>query len=692
MPENNSLSPNRDDMLKHLQFLFSEPAEFKDGKIEIAYTPSHSGAVNQAEWFDLSELEKAADFAFKTNSQQGVNVYVGAALRNPDTFPGSRSDINDYYAATAVWVDLDDPGTAEAARAKYAGLPPSLVVVTGRHPHLRAQAWWHLGYPEENAATHKENLAHICAALNGDKAVVDSARVMRLAGSLAWPKKEGRTLELTQLIIPENPTYMVLSERFKSYFPGVQPPLTHSTSGGVGHVIANDGKPRNIITGKLNYAAMLEKTRTPGHWHYNMRDAVASMVGANWSDEQIRMACAAYCMGGATDNDLSVLIGTARNKWNVPDPQTQTQPEQYDTVTGEIKKRTLELLYADDIEPVTAASDFVEDVLRDKEFSVIYGESNCGKTFFMLDLAMHVALGRTWRGKQVDQGGVIYAALEGGHGTKNRIVAFRKRHGITEKIPLAVIPSSVNFLDKDGDMQALIDTIKGAQGRLGNVRLIVIDTLARAISGGDENSSMDMGQLIINADMLRAVTGAHISFIHHSGKDALKGARGHSSLRAAVDTEIEISRADTLSPSSIKIVKQREMEMIDEMGFSLERVELGMNDRNKEVTSCVVIPATVVETVREVRLTAMQKFMYDALIEALTSYGQTRNLEKDMPPVKCVHYDELRLVLEKRGFKEMLATEKKTTAEQVKSATQTARIGLKDKGKANFDGSYMWAV
>jgi len=690
MNDKNTFVPNRDAMLQHLNFLFGEPAEFKDGLIEIAYTPAITGAVNKAEFFDLSRLNEAADFAYKVNSQQGVNVYVGAALRIPDTFPGGRSSIDDYYAATCIWADLDDAGAAEAARSKYEKLPPSLVVVTGRHPHLRAQAWWKLMHPASDHVEHKENLAYICAALNGDAAVVDSARVMRLGGSIAWPKKDGRIPELTEIKIPEQKTVMVMAERFKSYFPGVSIPLTGSTSGGVGHINYDDGKPRNVISGKMDYLAMLEKTRVSGHWHYNMRDAVASMVSSGWSDEQIKMACGPYCTGGATDKDLAVLIGTGRNKWNVPDPVTKTAPEQYDLVSGDIKARSLQLLYADDIQAVTSTSDFVEDILRDNEFSVIYGESNCGKTFFMLDVAMHVALGRQWRDKRVDQGGVIYAALEGGHGTKNRIVAFKDHHQIDVPIPLAVIPSSLNFLDANGDIQALLEAIKGAKERLGEVRLIVIDTLARAIAGGDENSSMDMGQLIINADKIRALTGAHISFIHHSGKDAVKGARGHSSLRAAVDTEIEISRPDTESPSSIKIVKQREMEMIPDMAFSLERVVIGQSDRLKDVTSCVVIPAEIMEEKRVVKLNSVQQFLYDALVQAIMEQGNVRNIIKDMPPVNCVRYEELRDIMERRGYKQIMETEKKTTAEQVKSTTQTARFGLKKQGKINFDGTYIW--
>lgn len=682
----NILVPNRDAMLEHLQFLFSNCREYQDGRIEIAYTPPDSGAVNRAEWFDVTDLENAADFAARINAQDGVNVYIGAAIRLPDSSPIGRSSKDDYYAATALWCDLDDPGAAVAAKERYADLPPSFVVVTGREPDLRAQAWWTLMHPETSIPALEDNLAHVCAALGGDTAVVDAARVMRLAGSIAWPKKPGRIPEITEIKKPIKPTLMVMAERFQSYFPGAVSQLTTAAAGGV------DGKPRNIITGKLKYPELLERTRQPGHWHYNMRDAVASMVSSQWTDEQIKLACAGYCIGGATDPDLLPLIASARQKWNVPEPERNIQPEQYDPVTGEIKGRVLPLLYADDVQPVTDTSDFVEDLLREGEFSVIYGESNCGKTFFMLDLAMHVALGMKWRDKEIEQGGVIYAALEGGHGTKNRIVAFKQHHGITAPIPLAIIPSNLNFLDAEGDIQALVEAIKGAKERLGNVKLIIIDTLARAISGGDENSSMDMGQLIINADILRSLTGAHIVFIHHSGKDAAKGARGHSSLRAAVDTEIEISRPDTDSPSLIKVVKQREMEMIEDMAFSLKSIVLGVNKRRKEVTSCAVIPCDVVTVEKEVKLTSIERFIFDSLVDCLIANGTTRNVQKDAPPVQSVTYFELYASLEARGFKELIDKEGDVDAKTIKAATNAARLGLKNKGKINFNSSFVWVV
>lgn len=370
----------------------------------------------------------------------------------------------------------------------------------------------------------------------------------------------------------------------------------------------------------------------------------------------------------------------------------------FDAETGEIlgspqrqaAARILPLIYADDINPITDTSDFIENLLCENQFSVIYGESNCGKTFFMMDLAMHVALGKTWRGRQVDQGGVIYAALEGGYNTQNRIVAFRKHHNITENIPLAVIPSSLNLLDPEGDINSLVESIWTAKERIGNIKMVIIDTLSRALHGGDENSSMDMGQLIINADAIRSITGAHISFVHHCGKDAVKGARGHSSLRAAVDTEIEISRDDDKSPSRIKIVKQREMEMGDEMFFTLSSIELGKNQRDKPVTSCVVLPAEQLEEKKQIRLTSMQRFVMDAITDAIISYGQDRNING--PIVKCISYEELRQTLESRGYKKMLENKERSTADQIRAATTSVRIALKDKGLINFGNSYIWII
>lgn len=234
------------------------------------------------------------------------------------------------------------------------------------------------------------------------------------------------------------------------------------------------------------------------------------------------------------------------------------------------------------------ANDFVEGVLSRQAMSVVYGESNSGKTFFALDLGLHVASGRRWRDREVEQGLVLYLALEGSAAIMNRVAAFKAEHEMGEHhIPFAIAPVAVNLLDPDADAAAVIDTVKAVAAAMeAQPMLVIVDTLARAIAGGNENASEDMGALVRNGDLIREATGAHLMWIHHSGKDQAKGARGHSSLRAATDTEIEVVAIS--SSRTATVTKQRDMECSGTFTFALKVVELGKNTRGKAVTSCVV--------------------------------------------------------------------------------------------------------
>jgi hypothetical protein len=97
-----------------------------------------------------------------------------------------------------------------------------------------------------------------------------------------------------------------------------------------------------------------------------------------------------------------------------------------------------------------------------------------------------------------------------------------------------------------------------------------------------------MGALVMNMDSIRAATGACVLFVHHSGKDQAKGARGHSSLRAAIDTEIEVVAEEGTEAKVATVVKQREMPKGDKFAFSLGMVELGQNRHGEPVTTCLV--------------------------------------------------------------------------------------------------------
>jgi hypothetical protein len=311
-----------------------------------------------------------------------------------------------------------------------------------------------------------------------------------------------------------------------------------------------------------------------------------------------------YFQSPPTHIGAGTLFYMARAARGTPgeDPSEMQTPAPYDEVyeappaakkpviSSEIgSDKSLPYTLLSEVQPKLDASDFVEGVLTDGSMSVVYGESNSGKTFFVSDLAIRVAAGMGWRDKEVEQGAVLYLALEGGFGIVNRIAAFREVHGLdTQEVPFAFVTVGINLLDPEQDAKPVIETVKKIKEQFKEIplRLIVVDTLSRAMAGGNENAPEDMTRLVATGDQIREHTGAHLLWIHHSGKDQAKGARGHSSLRAATDTEIEISAEG--QQRMARVTKQRDLECSGEFTFTLKVIELGENKRGKPVTSCVV--------------------------------------------------------------------------------------------------------
>ena len=135
----------------------------------------------------------------------------------------------------------------------------------------------------------------------------------------------------------------------------------------------------------------------------------------------------------------------------------------------------------------------------------------------------------------------------------------------------------------------IVETIKEIEKSEGcELKLVVIDTLSRAMGGGDENSGRDMMAVVSQIEHIKRETSAHICIVHHTGKDETRGARGHSSLRASVDTEIELSKTLGQSITTVRVTKQRDMQVCPPMPFSLDVIELGRDRRGDPITSCVV--------------------------------------------------------------------------------------------------------
>jgi hypothetical protein len=230
-----------------------------------------------------------------------------------------------------------------------------------------------------------------------------------------------------------------------------------------------------------------------------------------------------------------------------------------------------------------------------EQMSTVFGPTSCGKTFWAMDLALHVASGREWFGCKVAQGGVIYVAAEAGRLINNRVLAFKIHHGLTNVVlPFVTIPEPVNLYPQGkkrfaDDLARLGLTIKEVAARMTvKPSLIVIDTLNRAFPGGDENNSEAMGKVLEVTAMLRDKFNCHVMVVHHTGKDPTRKARGHSSLICAVDTAIEVAREADSDVSTVTIDKQRDGIAGVSQAFTLKSIGLGRDEDDDPVTSCVV--------------------------------------------------------------------------------------------------------
>lgn len=238
---------------------------------------------------------------------------------------------------------------------------------------------------------------------------------------------------------------------------------------------------------------------------------------------------------------------------------------------------------ADRVEAVIDRPYVVKGWLDQGAVSVAYGEPNVGKSFWAIDVAHHVQEGLPWAGLRVRQGNVLYVAAEGGAMFDNRLVARQAR--------FHVLQGTITLTGRNGDTPGLVEAVLALSERVGAFSLIILDTLARVMGDADENAAADIGQLVKNVDRIKEATGAHVMIVHHTGKDTARGARGHSSLRAAVDTEIRLTaKDDDLLPFDKRATttKQRDMPGGLEVDFRLQPEVLGIDSDGDQVTSCTV--------------------------------------------------------------------------------------------------------
>src|SRR5260221_6114996 len=188
------------------------------------------------------------------------------------------------------------------------------------------------------------------------------------------------------------------------------------------------------------------------------------------------------------------------------------------------RENALRFLSDDECDQMEPARGIVGSILFEDSIAFLYAREGRWKTFLALDWCLSCATGRPWLGRPVVTGAVAYIAAEGARNIGKRIRAWKRHHGVSASVPIYVLPQPVQLLDS-GQVRALIAQIRE---QIGTPVLVVIDTLARSMAGGNENDTRDINAVTDAAYMIRAPFSGCLLTLHHTGKEEAAGRRGTS--------------------------------------------------------------------------------------------------------------------------------------------------------------------
>lgn len=360
----------------------------------------------------------------------------------------------------------------------------------------------------------------------------------------------------------------------------------------------------------------------------------------------------------------------------------------------------------------------IDDWWTCSSVSVTAGATKAGKSFLATHAGMIVALHATtayaeivpdfFGQKVLNPGLVVYFAGEGARGVKNRLRAFRKHFNVphSARVPFVLLQKRLDLLrgSQDGklsDTDRLIAECKAWQAYYEiPLAMVIVDTLATASAGADENSNKDMSTVLANCERIKDQTGAHVMLVHHM--NAAGGRiRGHSSISANMDQVVLVTRDETTRVRTVVLDKQKDGEEGKLIRFALPQIKLGSHPKTgKEITSCVVVEpedkeieesnTPIVEAKNSAKASAGEKLYLQAFNRAIRKHGVSTadKPEIDATIAYCVEQDHVREFFDKAFF----------TGEKEKSKAQAARrqaakravTGLLNAGILKFSDDFLW--
>lgn len=245
----------------------------------------------------------------------------------------------------------------------------------------------------------------------------------------------------------------------------------------------------------------------------------------------------AEILDGHEDDDYDWAADRDEPGWHgEEDPPHEHATAEPESRVDRLRRRVLTI---DQLATLPPLEYLVPGVLPRRGLGFLYGPSGHGKSFVALDMGLSVAAGIAYAGRPVIRADVLYVVAEGTSGVSKRIDAWRAHNPHADLgARFRVLPEAVNLADPNGVDTGALAAICEEFGS----RLVIVDTMARAMTGFDENSARDMGVFVANAELVAKAIDGLVLPVHHTGKDVTKGMRGNTAAYGGADVVIECTR------------------------------------------------------------------------------------------------------------------------------------------------------
>ena len=259
----------------------------------------------------------------------------------------------------------------------------------------------------------------------------------------------------------------------------------------------------------------------------------------------------------------------------------------------------------------------IKGMIAPADVAIVFGQPGAGKSVIAPHLGYAVAQGDAVFGRRVKPGVVFYVAAEDPHGMKGRVHGLRLERGDAPDFRL--IEGVRDLLSEDSpDRDALLDLIREHKPRL-----VIIDTIAAAFPGLQENDAEAMGRVVGYARDITA-TRAACMLVHHTPKaEGSTTPRGHGSLFGDADVALQLDRSGAATGDAIfgQLRKNRNGPSGAALSFTIASVRIGRDDDGDPITAPVLVEGEAGAVPRD-RLSDQQRKALQFLCDLVASEGQ----------------------------------------------------------------------